>query len=138
MTQATLQRTSGKDARQCWGRRDEEYIADFCLVAKRTLTASDYRIFKFHFLLGADWKMCCRQLNLERGIFFHTIYRIQQNLGLVFRELEPYGLFPLDEYFGGTIQKALPEGYCQLQVVPFPATPAPARRRLEVPIRKVA
>jgi hypothetical protein len=29
------------------------------------------------------------------------VYRIEQKLGRVFRELEPYSLFPLDEYFHG-------------------------------------
>jgi hypothetical protein len=29
------------------------------------------------------------------------VYRIEQRLGRVYRELEPYALFPLDEYFGG-------------------------------------
>jgi hypothetical protein len=136
ISQATLQRTSGKDTRQCWGRRNEEFIADFCLVARRSLNPLDYQLFKFHFLLGADWKLCCRQMHLQRGVFFHSVYRIQQQLGRVFRELEPYGLFPLDEYFGGTVQKALPEGYAKLRLMPLPA--APARRGLVVPIRKIA
>ena len=65
----------------------------------------EHRVFKFHFLLGADWKLCCRRLNMDRGNFFHMVYRIEQRLGRVFRELEPYGLFPLDEYFNGRIQK---------------------------------
>jgi hypothetical protein len=29
------------------------------------------------------------------------VYRLQQKLGRVFRELEPYGLFPVDDYFHG-------------------------------------
>jgi hypothetical protein len=58
-------------------------------------------LFRFHFLLGADWKLCSRQLGIDRGNFFHAIYRIEQKLGRVFRELEPYPLFPLDDYFHG-------------------------------------
>jgi hypothetical protein len=38
---------------------------------------------------------------MDRGNFFHSVYRIQQKLGRVFRELEPYGLFPVDDYFHG-------------------------------------
>ena len=38
---------------------------------------------------------------MDRGMFFHAIYRIEQKLGRKFRELEPYALFPLDEYFHG-------------------------------------
>lgn len=39
---------------------------------------------------------------MDRGSFFHDVYRIEQKLGKTFRELEPYALFPLDEYFNGT------------------------------------
>ncbi len=80
-------------------------MADFVLVAKRTLNEADYRLFRYHFLLGADWKLCCQQLNVDRGTFFHLVYRIEERLGRVFRELQPYALFPLDEYFGGSARK---------------------------------
>ena len=84
-----------------WSRKEEEYIADFCLVSKRSLDAAEHQLFKLHFLMGADWRLCCGKLNLDKGNFFHTVYRIEQRLGRIFRELEPYALFPLDEYFGG-------------------------------------
>jgi hypothetical protein len=42
---------------------------------------------------------------MERGDFFHAVYRIEQRLGRVFAELEPYALYPLSEYFGGIIRK---------------------------------
>lgn len=80
----------GKSRPSSWGRKDEEYIADFCLVSRRTLTASEDKIFRYHFLLGADWKLCARKLGIDRGTFFHAVYRIEQKLGRVFRELEPY------------------------------------------------
>ncbi len=38
---------------------------------------------------------------MDRGNFFHAVYRIEQKLGRVFRELEPYSLFPVNEYFHG-------------------------------------
>jgi hypothetical protein len=38
---------------------------------------------------------------MDRGNFFHAVYRIEQKLGRVFRELEPYSLFPVDDYFHG-------------------------------------
>jgi hypothetical protein len=63
------------------------------------------KVFRFHFLLGADWRLCCRQLKMDRGSFFHTIYRIEQKLGRIFAELEPYPLYPLSEYFAGVIRK---------------------------------
>lgn len=79
-------------------------MADFYLVTKRTLDAFEFQLFRFHFLLGADWKLCCRRLKIDRGRFFHAVYRIEQKLGRVFRELQPYALFPLDEYFGGSVE----------------------------------
>jgi hypothetical protein len=91
----------GQGGRRVFSRKVEEYIADFCLVSRRTLNDEDHRIFRFYFLLGADWKLCTRQLKMERGLFFHHIYRIQQKLGKAFAELEPYPLYPVNEYFNG-------------------------------------
>ena len=101
LSRATLESPRTGSGRFSWSRKDEEFLADFCLVSRRTLTASEYQLFRFHFLLGADWKLCCRRLNIDRGTFFHSVYRIQQKLGRVFRELEPYPLYPLRDYFQG-------------------------------------
>jgi hypothetical protein len=68
------------------------------------LTEAEHDLFKYHFLLGADWKLCCRKLNMDRGNFFHAVYRIEQKLGRVFRELEPYSLFPIDDYLHGPVK----------------------------------
>ena len=84
-----------------WGRKEEEYVADFCSIAKRTLDAEEHRIFKYHFLLGADYKLCCRKLQMNRGLFFHSIYKIKRKLGRAFSETKPYALYPLNEYFEG-------------------------------------
>jgi hypothetical protein len=92
----------GVDGRRVFGRKDEEYLADFCLISKRTLDPLEYRIFRFHFMLGADWRLCCKRLEMDKGTFYHHVYRIQQKLGRAFRETQPYGLYPLDEYFKGT------------------------------------
>lgn len=103
MTRVSLEHTgSGGGRRYLWSRKDEEYMADFILVSRRTLTPQEYQLFNAHFLLGADWKLCCQKLRMDRGNFFHAVYRIQQKLGRVFRELEPYSLYPLDEYFGSS------------------------------------
>jgi hypothetical protein len=132
MSHATLENCSGKDGRRVWSRKDEDYIADFCLVSKRTLNEEEYRIFKYHFLLGADWRLCCRKLNMDRGNFFHSVYRIQQKLGRVFRELKPFALFPLDEYFGGSISKLRPRVYPN--VIEMPVN----KNALRPPLRKPA
>jgi len=108
LSRATLENCSGQEGYRVWGRKDEEYMADFYLLAKKNLNELDFKIFRFHFLLGADWRMCCRRLNLDRGNFFHAVYNIQQQMGRVYRETRPFALFPLDEYFGGLIQRALP------------------------------
>jgi hypothetical protein len=101
LSRVSLEPQFGRSRPGTWGRKDEEFIADFCLVSRRTLDENEHRIFRFHFLLGADWRLCSRRLGLDRGNFFHAVYRIEQKLGRAFRELQPYALFPLDEYFHG-------------------------------------
>ncbi len=124
MSKVSLQFTRGTDRRLTWGRKDEEYVADFILVSRRSLTPTEYRVFRYHFLLGADWKLCSRKFGLSRGNFFHMVYRIMHKLGRVFRELEPYGLYPLNEYFSTTVRGVKPAA------VPLPP-PTPDR----VPVR---
>ena len=102
MSRVSLEANLGQTRKSVWGLKEEEYTADFCLVSRRSLSLREHRIFRFHYLLGADWKLCCQKLNVDRGAFFHEIYRIEQKLGRVFRELEPHALFPVDEYFNGT------------------------------------
>jgi hypothetical protein len=118
---AQYERREGKAGHISWGRKDEEYIADFCKVSQRILTPAEHRLFRYHFLLGADWRLCCRKLNTDRGTFFHAVYRIEEKLGRAFRELEPYSLFPLDEYFFGTIRNGIP-GLRKEVVIPIQAT----------------
>jgi len=108
MSRASPELIAGRDGKVVWGRKDEEYVADFCLVSRRALDEFEYKVFKYHFLLGADWKLCTRKLKIDRGNFFHAVYRIEQKLGRVFQELEPYGLFPLDEYFRGVRREPQP------------------------------
>jgi hypothetical protein len=97
----SLEPQAGRNRPNTWGRKDEEFIADFCLVSRRSLTEDEHKLFRYHFLLGADWKLCTRKLSIDRGNFFHAVYRIEQKLGRMFRELTPYPLFPLDDYFHG-------------------------------------
>ena len=101
LTRVTLDGVGPQCRRFMWGRKDEEYLADFALLSKRTLDEAEFRLFRFHFVLGADWRMCCQRLGLDKGSFYHIVYRIQRKLGRVFRETLPYGLFPLDQYFHG-------------------------------------
>jgi hypothetical protein len=139
LSKISLEPSLGRQRPGTWGRKDEEYIADFCLMARRTLNEEEHRLFRFHFLLGADWKLCCRKLGMERGNFFHAVYRIEQKLGRVFRETEPYPLFPLDEYFHG------PSRFVDGPVRPANLVPKPIQRpahlefpRVGEPVRRAA
>ncbi len=129
----SLEFCPGKEGRRTFSRKKEEYIADFCLVSRRELDEADYRIFRFHFLLGADWKLCCRRLQMDRGNFFHAVYRIEQKLGRIFASLEPYALYPLDQYFGGTIRNERPQ-----PLPPPPAIRAPLIPYLQLPLAEAA
>ena len=84
-----------------WGRRDEEYAADFELIARRTLDERHLAVFWAHFVNGLHWVACCKVLHMDRGNFFHSVYRLEAKLGRVFRELTPYALFPVADYFHG-------------------------------------
>src|ERR1035437_5763997 len=45
---------SGPGGRRVYSRKQEEFMADFCLVSRRVLDEEDHRLFRFYFLLGAD------------------------------------------------------------------------------------
>lgn len=132
VSRVTLEPCSGKGGGRVWTRKDEDYIADFCLISKRTLNEEEYKLFRYHFLLGADWRLCCRKLDLDRGAFFHAVYRIQQKLGRVFRELKPFALFPLDEYFWGKITKNSALEHPNLLQMP-----SSSRKALRPPLREI-
>jgi hypothetical protein len=35
-----------------------EYVGYFVTLAQRSLSPDDYKLFRFVYLLGADWKLC--------------------------------------------------------------------------------
>jgi len=120
---------AGTSGCRSYSRKREEYMADFCLISRRALTDPEYRLFRYHFLLGADWQLCTRQLKMDRGTLFHAIYKLERTLGRAFADTKPFGIYPLDEYFGGL---ALEE--------PVQALKPPPRRSkpLRVPVRRAA
>jgi hypothetical protein len=143
ISRVSLEANSGTQRKAVWGLKNEEFIADFCLVSRRTLNEAEYRVFKYHFLLGADWKLCCRKLNIDRGTFFHEVYRIQQKLGRVFRELKPYALYPLDEYFNSTQRSNEPATAAPFEVTVKDggspsARPAITQKVLSFPVKRAA
>src|SRR5258708_1237090 len=76
LSRVTLDDTGPHTRRAVWGRKDEEYVADFMIVAKRVLNRAEHKLFRIHYLLGADWRLCCKRLNVEKGVFFHAVYRV--------------------------------------------------------------
>jgi hypothetical protein len=135
LSRVTLEYTHHGGRRITWGRKDEEFLADFFLVSRRVLTPAEWQLFSYYFLLGADWKLCARRLGFDRGLFFHAVYRIQAKLGRSYRELKPYALFPLDEYFQGRTENDW-EGMGGPNVVRMRR--ASLHWRLQVPVKKVA
>jgi len=95
----------GACSHQMYGKRFSEFIADFELVATRTLPVGELAVFRMHCLAGRDWRRCCEVLGVNRGLFFHMLYRMKARLGLAFHELRPYALYPLDEYFHTVVSK---------------------------------
>jgi len=118
LSQCTLSYTGGKAHSFSWGRKEEEYIADFMLMVQRLLTEEEFKIFRYRYLMGADFKLCVQRLKIERGDLFHALYRIESRLGRAFREMEPYGLFPIEQYFYGQMKGSSP-------VTPPPDGPRP-------------
>ncbi len=69
LTPVLLEPTPKGGRRITWGRKNEEFIADFLLVTQRTLDPFEYRLFRFHYLLGANWSLCAHRLGVDRASF---------------------------------------------------------------------
>jgi hypothetical protein len=87
------------DVAVVYSRQNEEFVADFEAIAKRNLNELEHKLFRYHYLLGADGRLCRARLGLDRGAYFHMLYAIQEKLGRAFRETRPYPLFPVYEYY---------------------------------------
>jgi hypothetical protein len=136
LTSVALEPAPKGGRRITWGRKNEEFIADFLIVARRTLDPFEYRLFRYHYLLGAGWSLCARRLGIDRGAFFHAVYRIQEKLGRTFRELRPYALFPIDEYFNGRTENTTPITMDPGDCIPIGTNSL--NRRIKVPIKRAA
>jgi hypothetical protein len=79
------------------GLKCAEYAADFELAARRVLTPRQQELLRIHFLESKPWKEAAPLLRMNRGEFFHEVYRTESILG---KELARAGVYPLDEYFG--------------------------------------
>jgi hypothetical protein len=96
---------TGRSSHMTFGRKTEEYVADFYLICKRTLTEAEWNVFNLHYLLGADWNLLQRHFTtLSREAFVTMTSNMEDTLGRVFRETAPFALYPLDEYFSSTVR----------------------------------
>jgi hypothetical protein len=138
LSRVTMELHSGPNRRGTWGRKDEEYIVDFLKMAERTLTREEHKIFRYRYLLGADWQLCIRKMEMDRGTFFYMMYRVQVRLGQAFAETEPYGLFPLNEYFGSAPLKFVAKALPGIEEKVVPIRPPVAVREVVDPTQKVA
>ncbi|MBA3976083.1 MAG: hypothetical protein C0504_17900 [Candidatus Solibacter sp.] len=136
LTSVTLEASPKGGRRITWGRKNEEFIADFLSVTRRTLDPFEYRLFTYHYLLGAGCSLCTRRLGVDRGAFFHAVYRIQEKLGRTYRELRPYSLFPIDEYFHGRTENTTPVTVDPGDCVPIRGNSL--NQRIKVPIKRAA
>lgn len=87
-------------------RPSAEYVADFESISlKATRTDLQRNILQLHFLSGHDYKFChAKALKIDPqltcGQWWHELYMMQENIGFRLATVQPYRLFPLDEYFG--------------------------------------
>ncbi len=91
---------------RAYSRPWEEYMADFCLIARRMLDDGDYQLIHVYFVEDGRPEVCGERMKLDHGNFFHAVYRIEQILGRAFSETRPYALYPLDEYFSASVKAA--------------------------------
>lgn len=91
-------RTGARPARG-WHRPAENFRADFELLARRALSAEQWRVFRLMFLSGHRPMEIFAQQKLSRGRGFHERYKIMEILGQVYAETRPYGLWPIADYY---------------------------------------
>ncbi|TAL08415.1 MAG: hypothetical protein EPO02_13100 [Nitrospirae bacterium] len=99
----TLVRYSSRSCshRQTWGISRIEFAADLQFLAKRTLVdATDYQIWKQHHCNGDTSRQIMQRLPVYKSHYWHTIYRIEREIGRAAVELRPYPLYPIDSYYG--------------------------------------
>lgn len=74
--------------------RNEEFAADFYLIARRTLSLIEFAVFERRILLSRP-----DTLGLTREELRTTKERIAAKLGAKFIDLKPFPLFPVRDYF---------------------------------------
>jgi hypothetical protein len=91
----------GKTCRRgTWSMKRPEFVADLELLVKRVLAPSDFRVWRLWHCYGADHHTMQRITGMNKGEVFHTVYRIETKVGREARQLKPYALFPVADYYG--------------------------------------
>ena len=101
----SLARFHRADHSASWSYTERDYHPDLYIAARRILDEFHWKVFKLYFVRAWKWKRCCAKLRCTRGHFFHSVYRVEQFVGRALAEVEPYALYPPDEYFCGTVRK---------------------------------
>lgn len=128
-TRVTLGKTGGPINRV---RMFENHFAvDFEIIARRTLSQADYQLFRWVYLLGADWKLLRRTLKtgMTESEFRHHCAWVEETLAHAFCETRPYALWPMDEYNSRRKPGAPP-------VAALPAIPGQRYAPLRPPLRR--
>ena len=77
-----------------WGYKELEYCADFLNLVRRAGLFEKAMVKMYH-LDGSDWRACCIKFRMDKGQFFHSVYRVEQKIGRLAAELRPYPLIDL-------------------------------------------
>ncbi len=75
-----------------------EFRADFELTARRVLDSFHHKLFRIYCLEGRDMRDSIAAMGCDRGHFFHSWYRVQQQIGEELLTMSP-SLFPVSNYF---------------------------------------
>jgi hypothetical protein len=104
------------------GCKRAEFVADFERAGAKALQHDRLMrmAFRLHFLQGLAWRDCCAQMGIDRGAFFHAVYKLEARLGMVYSCMKPFRLFPTREYFGGKITKnRVPREVLEMPQIPM-------------------
>jgi len=85
-----------------------DYISDVYNTARRVLSDVDFTLWKHHCLKRHPWHCCCPKLGINRGVFFHRLYDIEERVGRTFLQLAPYPLFPIHCYTDTRLDRVRP------------------------------
>jgi hypothetical protein len=96
-----LQR-GGKTCRRAgWSMKRPEYVAEVELLAKRTLSYDEWLVWRAYHCRGLEWREACATLGgMNKGELYHCVYRVEAKMGRAAREVQPYALYPIAEYYG--------------------------------------